>query len=158
MRQSRWRSRKRTRRSFWFTLLEGEDIQLYASKVLGELSLITPSKRGEKERHLHVKSHNSEENLLNSKFPSPHILFPEKLPNQTLKDGVLIQRSYMLKEDRSRIPFGDQPFISEKQLRWAPKLGGVESLRISNMGQTVLARLMEVHIWHQLASSMALWG
>ena len=41
----------------------------------------------------------------------------------------------------------------EKQLGWAHKLGGVESLRISKAGQTVLARLMESQIWHQLASS-----
>ena len=41
----------------------------------------------------------------------------------------------------------------EKQLRWAHKLGGAESLEISKVGQTVLARLMESQIWHQLASS-----
>ena len=40
----------------------------------------------------------------------------------------------------------------EKQLRWALKLGGAESLRISKVGQTVLNRLMESQIWHQLAS------
>ena len=34
-------------------------------------------------------------------------------------------------------------------------MGEVESLGISKVGQTVLARLMESQIWHQLAS---LWG
>ena len=42
----------------------------------------------------------------------------------------------------------DQPFI------WKSRLGRAESLRISKVGQTVLARLMESQIWHQLASSM----
>ena len=42
----------------------------------------------------------------------------------------------------------------EKQLGWAHKLGGVESLGSSNVGQTVLARLMESQIWHQLACSV----
>ena len=37
------------------------------------------------------------------------------------------------------------------------KLGGAESLGISKVGQTVLARLMESQIWHQLAGSLALW-
>ena len=32
---------------------------------------------------------------------------------------------------------------TEKQLGWASKLGGVESLGISKVGQTVVARLME---------------
>ena len=31
----------------------------------------------------------------------------------------------------------------EKQLGWAHKLGGIESLGISKVGQTMLARLME---------------
>ena len=44
----------------------------------------------------------------------------------------------------------------EKQLGWAHKLGGTESLGISNAGQTLLARLMESQIWHQLATSV--WG
>ena len=44
-----------------------------------------------------------------------------------------------------------------KQLGWTHKLGGTESLRIFNMGQTVLVRLMESRIWHQLACSVALW-
>ena len=48
--------------------------------------------------------------------------------------------------------------LMEKQLGWACKLGGEESLGISKVGQTVLARLMESQIWHQLASSVALWG
>ena len=42
----------------------------------------------------------------------------------------------------------------EKQLGWAGKLGGAESQGISKTGQTVLARLMESQIWHQLAGSM----
>ena len=42
----------------------------------------------------------------------------------------------------------------EKQLGWACKLGGVESLGISKAGQTVLARLMESQIWYQFASSV----
>ena len=42
----------------------------------------------------------------------------------------------------------------KKQLGWACKLGGEESLGISKVGQTVLARLMESQIWHQLASSV----
>ena len=42
----------------------------------------------------------------------------------------------------------------EKQCGWACKLGGVESLGISKAGQTVLARLMESQIWHQLAVSV----
>ena len=33
-------------------------------------------------------------------------------------------------------------------------MGGAESLDIPNMGQTVLARLMESQIWHQLAGSV----
>ena len=41
----------------------------------------------------------------------------------------------------------------EKQLRWAHKLDGTETLGISKVVQTVLARLMESQIWHQLASS-----
>ena len=51
-----------------------------------------------------------------------------------------------------------QPAIHmEKQLGWACKLGGAESLGISKEGQTVLARLMESQIWHQLANSVDLW-
>ena len=46
----------------------------------------------------------------------------------------------------------------EKQLGWAHKSGGVESLGIFRVDQTVLTRLMESQIWHQLASSVALWG
>ena len=42
----------------------------------------------------------------------------------------------------------------EKLLGWAHKLGGAESLGISKVGQTVLARLMESQIWHQLAGSV----
>ena len=42
----------------------------------------------------------------------------------------------------------------EKPLWWAHKLGGEESLGISKVGQTVLARLMESQIWHHLASSV----
>ena len=46
----------------------------------------------------------------------------------------------------------------EKQLGWACKSGGMESLGISMMGQTVLARLMESQIQHQSAGSVALCG
>ena len=42
----------------------------------------------------------------------------------------------------------------EKQFGWAHKLGGTESLGISKEGQTVLAKLMESQMWHQLASSV----
>ena len=42
----------------------------------------------------------------------------------------------------------------EKQLWWALKLGGRESLGISKVGQTVLARLIESQIWYQLAGSV----
>ena len=42
----------------------------------------------------------------------------------------------------------------EKQFGWAHKLGWVESLGISRVGQTVLAGLMESQIWHQVASSV----
>ena len=34
----------------------------------------------------------------------------------------------------------------EEQLRWAGKLGGTESLGISKVGQTVVARLMESQV------------
>ena len=40
----------------------------------------------------------------------------------------------------------------EKQLVWACQLGGAEPLEISKVGQTVLYRLMESQIWHQLTS------
>ena len=33
-------------------------------------------------------------------------------------------------------------------------MGGAESLGISKSGQTVLARMMESQIWHQLANSV----
>ena len=46
----------------------------------------------------------------------------------------------------------------EKQLGWASKLGGLESLGISEAGQTVLARLMESLIQLQLAGSVAQGG
>ena len=42
----------------------------------------------------------------------------------------------------------------EKQLGWASKLNGVGSLGISKADQTVLAKLMESQIWHQLAGSV----
>ena len=42
----------------------------------------------------------------------------------------------------------------EEHLGWAHKLGGAESLGISKAGQTMLAKLMETQIWHQLASSV----
>ena len=38
------------------------------------------------------------------------------------------------------------------------KFGGTESLGISRAGQTVLAMLMELQIWHLPASCLALWG
>ena len=37
-------------------------------------------------------------------------------------------------------------------------MDGAESLGISMVGQTVLIRLMESQIWHQLAGSVAFWG
>ena len=43
-------------------------------------------------------------------------------------------------------------------LRWACKLGNMESLGIARAGQTVLARLIEPHIWHQFAGPVALLG
>ena len=43
----------------------------------------------------------------------------------------------------------------EKQHGWAGKLGGAVSQGISRAGQTVLARLMESQIWHQLSAP---WG
>ena len=46
----------------------------------------------------------------------------------------------------------------EKQLWWASKLGGAESLGISKAGLTVLARLIESQIWHQSAGSVAQSG
>ena len=48
----------------------------------------------------------------------------------------------------------DQPFIRKSNFGWADKLGGVASLGISKVGQTVLAKLMESQIWYQLASSL----
>ena len=42
----------------------------------------------------------------------------------------------------------------EKQLGWAGKLGGRESLGISKIVQSVSARLMDFQIWYQLASSV----
>ena len=38
--------------------------------------------------------------------------------------------------------------LMEKQLGWARKLGGAESLGISKVGETVLARLMESQLWY----------
>ena len=43
----------------------------------------------------------------------------------------------------------------ERQLGWVHKFGGAESLGISKVGQTVLARLMESLMWYLLP---ALWG
>ena len=43
-----------------------------------------------------------------------------------------------------------------KQLGWAHKLDGVESLEIFNAGQIVLARLVESQTWDQLTGSV--WG
>ena len=45
----------------------------------------------------------------------------------------------------------------EKLLRWDHKLGGAESLGISKVGQTVLAKLMESQMWHQLAGCGFVW-
>ena len=42
----------------------------------------------------------------------------------------------------------------EKQLGWASKLNGAGSLGISKADQTVLAKLMDSQIWHQLAGSV----
>ena len=42
----------------------------------------------------------------------------------------------------------------EKQLGWAHKLGEIEPLGISKVGQIELVRLMESQIWHQPAGSM----
>ena len=42
----------------------------------------------------------------------------------------------------------------EKQLGWTRKLGGSESLGISKEGRTLLARLMESQMWHQIAGSV----
>ena len=46
----------------------------------------------------------------------------------------------------------------EKKFGWDHKLGVAESLGISKVGRTMLARLMESQMWHQLAGSVALWG
>ena len=46
----------------------------------------------------------------------------------------------------------------KKHFGWAHKLGGAESVGNSKAGQTVLSRLLECQIWHQLAGSMTLWG
>ena len=54
----------------------------------------------------------------------------------------------------------DQPFIQKSSLGgpviWVgqSKLGAVESGRIYKAGQTVLDRLTESQIWHQLAGSV----
>ena len=48
----------------------------------------------------------------------------------------------------------DPAIHMEKQLGWACKLSGAESLGISKVGQMVLARLMESQMWHQLAGSV----
>ena len=42
----------------------------------------------------------------------------------------------------------------QKKLGWACNLGGAESVGISKVGGTVLARLMESQIWHQFVSSV----
>ena len=44
--------------------------------------------------------------------------------------------------------------LMEKQLECNGKLGGMESLGMSKVGQAVLARLMESQIWNQLANSV----
>ena len=48
----------------------------------------------------------------------------------------------------------DQSFIWKSSFGWAHELGGAESLGISKVGQTVLARLMDFQIWHQLSGSV----
>ena len=47
--------------------------------------------------------------------------------------------------------------LMEVQLGWAHKLGGAESLGISKRDQTVLAKLMESQMWHQLAGCGFVW-
>ena len=42
----------------------------------------------------------------------------------------------------------------EKQFVWACNLGGVGSLGISKVGETVLTRLMESQIWDKLVGSV----
>ena len=42
----------------------------------------------------------------------------------------------------------------ERQLGWARNLGGAESLGISKVSQTVLTRLIESQICHQLTGSV----
>ena len=42
----------------------------------------------------------------------------------------------------------------EKQLGWAPKLGGVEPLWISKVGHTASARLMGSQMWYQPTGSV----
>ena len=55
-------------------------------------------------------------------------------------------------------PHEPRPAIHmEKLLGRTCKLGGAESMGISKAGETVLARWMEYHIWHQLAGSVTLW-
>ena len=46
----------------------------------------------------------------------------------------------------------------EKQLGWICKLDGMESLQISRVRQTVLARLMESQIWHLSAGCDSVGG
>ena len=46
---------------------------------------------------------------------------------------------------------------TEKQLKWAWKFGGTESLEISRAEETVLTRLMESQVWHQPFGPVALW-
>ena len=48
------------------------------------------------------------------------------------------------------------PIHAEKQLGWAPELGGAEPLGISRVRQTVLALSMEYQIRHPPTSSVAL--
>ena len=48
----------------------------------------------------------------------------------------------------------DQPFTEKSSLGGPVSWVGAESLGISNVGQMVLARLMESQIWHKLASSV----
>ena len=48
----------------------------------------------------------------------------------------------------------DQPLMWKSNLGGPVYLVATESLGISKVGQTVLARLMMSQIWHQLASSL----
>ena len=97
--------------------------------------------------------------MLGSEFPrqsrTAKVIWPLLVPGLELTEAScgLFDRIQEVVKQEPRL------FIHmEKQLGWVSKLGGVESLWISNIGQTVLARFIESHIWHQLAGSVALQG